>query len=67
VYTITDDSAEPYIHPDFTVSPDYCPIVYEYSVSTLVNNGESAITQDPTNDKKFSFFYNQDLVPIGDS
>jgi len=66
VYTITDDNADPYTHPEFVVSPLYCPVTYQYNVSLLSNN-ESAITQDSVDKKKFTFFYNQDLDPLTDS
>ena len=65
-YTITDDSAEPYTHPEFTVSPSYCPIKYEYGW-TMLANGDSAITQDSVDEKKFTFFYNTSLDPLSES
>ena len=58
-YTITDINAEPYIHPEFTVSPSYCPIKYEYNWTMLTNN-ESAITHDSVNEKKFTFALSKD-------
>ena len=65
-YTITDDSFAPYTHPEFTVSPAYCPIKYEYNWTKL-SNDDSAITQDSANEKKFSFFYDQSLEPLSES
>ena len=65
-YTITDDSADPYTHPEFVVSPLYCPTEYVYNWTMLQNN-ESAITQDSVNKKKFTFFYDQSLDPLSES
>ena len=59
-YTITDDDAVPYTHPAFVINPDYCPFNYAYEISDLSDkNGlvTSAITQDSTDEKKFSFYY----------
>ena len=60
VYTITDANATPYVIPEFSVDPIFCPIDYYYDISYLVdsNNADtSAITQDTVNERKFSFFY----------
>ena len=66
VYTLTDDNAAPYVHPDFTVDPDYCPLIYSYS-ETFLADGDSALIL-PTianDDKTFNFSYTKDLVPLG--
>ena len=70
VYTITDADATPYVIPEFSVDPIFCPIDYSYDISYLVdsNNADiSAITQDTVNERKFSFFYDSDLVILDQS
>ena len=52
-----DDSAASYVHPDFTVTPTFCPVAYEYSVTPL-NDNESAID---ISGQQFSFFYDESL------
>ena len=34
---------------------------------TRLNSGDSAITQDSSNEKKFTFFYNTSLDPLSES
>jgi hypothetical protein len=64
VYTITDEGAK-YTHPDFVISPEYCPFMYSYAISEITNvAGESAITRA---DKTFLFSYSQSLLPVGNS
>ena len=55
-----------YTHPDFTVSPSYCPIKYEYDL-TMLTNDETAIIQDPIDPKTFSFLYYSSLDPLSQS
>ena len=65
VYTITDDdvAANSYIHSDNTIDPSFCPIAYEYEISTISDLGTDAtITRV---DKTFTFSYSQDLKPVG--
>ena len=45
-YTLTDNQKE-YTHPAFTVSPEYCPIVFTIT-ETLLTAGDSAIVNDIT-------------------
>ncbi len=62
-YTISDKNAAPYTIDDFIVVPDFCGSSTEVDVSPLFN-GKSAITV--SEDKKsFSFFYDDDLEPLG--
>ena len=64
VYTLTDDSATPYVHPAFVVEPSYCPLVYSYS-QTYLSDGDSALVLPASDDKTFSFGYTKDLAPLG--
>ena len=60
VYTITDDNATPYKHPDFVSDPVYCPIDYTY-LETKLEAGDSAIS---TLAGTTEFFYDKDLEPL---
>lgn len=62
-YTITDKNAAPYTIGSFSVEPDFCGATTEVEVSPLAN-GKSAITVSD-DQKTFSFFYDDDLSPIG--
>jgi len=63
VYTITD-TPKTYRHPDWIVSPSYCPLVYNYAIADITNvSGAKAITVET--DKTFSIYYDQDLLPLG--
>ena len=45
-YTLTD-TGRSYTHPDFSISPNYCPIDYSYEETTFKDSNEqdaSAIT-----------------------
>ena len=62
-YTITDRNAPDYTVQSFTVEPDFCAARTEVEVSPLAS-GKSAVTV--SDDKKtFSFFYDDDLEPLG--
>ena len=58
--TATQDSYE---HPEFMISPDFCTIKYNYSITTLAA-GNTAISQSATADRTFTWFYNNDDKPI---
>ena len=62
-YTLTDDSATPYIHPAFVVDPSYCPLVYSYT-ATRLDDGASAIGLPTSEDKTFTFSYIKDILPL---
>ena len=64
VYTLTDDSATPYIHPIFEIVPDYCPLMYSYSATSL-NDGDTAVILPTSNDYTINFAYSKDLAPLG--
>ena len=55
-YRIGDPSATPYTHPNFVVSPDFCPLTYTYSETTLLD-GSTAISRT---DKTFTFSYDME-------
>lgn len=49
------------------MQPDYCKFTFTYSISDLFDADSfvtTAITQDSSNSKKFSFFYKKDLAPL---
>ena len=55
---------ESYEHPDFIVTPSYCPIYYSYVIQSLAA-GDSAITQPYTEgDTTFTIYYNNDDAPV---
>jgi hypothetical protein len=63
LYKLTSAS-DSYVHPEFTIVPDYCTIVYQYSVTSL-SSGGSAISAPTGTDKTFTIFYgNNDDAPI---
>jgi len=65
VYTITDTNVAPYLHPDFVISPAYCPLAYTYDLGAISSvSVPSAVTRV---DKTFSFSYSQDLQPLGNT
>jgi hypothetical protein len=49
VYKLTSASYE-YVHPAFTVVPDYCDVSYDYSVTPLSDTAASGITAPSAND-----------------
>ena len=63
VYTITDDVATPYLHPDFDVEPSYCPLIYSYT-KTPLDDGDSALGLPTSDDKTFTFYYDKNLDPL---
>lgn len=55
-YTIGDANAADYVHPEFTANPTFCPVSYQYSITTFVNgvgSPDSAITQDTADQRRF--------------
>ena len=63
VYTITD-TKKTYKHPDWTISPNYCPLSYTYDIADITNVlGAKAISVE--SEKIFSIYYDQDLLPLG--
>ena len=55
--------ADTYTHPDYSVSPPYCGLEYEYSIDLTTAN-ENAVTQSG---KVFSFFYNAAMADYSDT
>ena len=62
-YTLTDIERS-YTHPVFTISPDYCEFRYSFT-QTLLQAGDSAITQYNSDETKFFYHYEKDLLPLG--
>ena len=66
VYTLTDASATPYVHPEFTIDPDYCLLEYSYSQTFLADGDTALVLPTPANnDRTFNFSYSKDLAPLG--
>jgi len=61
-YTITDNT-KTYTHPDWTISPSYCPISYDYNIADITTlPNVKAITRSA---KIFSISYATSLLPLG--
>ena len=57
-----DTNATPYVHADFIVDPNFCPLEYSYDISKLTNaTPDSAIMQT---DKTFNFSYLVSRAPL---
>ena len=66
LYRLTTGS-KTYVHPVFTIDPDYCEITYQYSATNL-SAGDSAITDPSSIDRTFTFLYTKaDDAPINPS
>ena len=52
-YTLNSLST-PYIHPVFSVTPSYCPVTYDYSITDLTSVPVTAISR---NEQQFNFYY----------
>ena len=65
-YTITDNSAVPYVFPVFTANPAWCAIKYNYTITDLSGDAILTFNGDPTV-RKFSFYYSADLSLCGAS
>ena len=63
-YRLADMSAAPYTHADFTVVPDYCPLKYTYSETSLTDSDGNSDTAISRTDKTFTFSYNKDDAPV---
>ena len=62
-YTLTDTD-QSYTHPDFSISPDYCPVDYSYENTVFTdgsNMSATAITQDG---KTSEFFWDTNKSPL---
>ena len=63
-YRLADMSAAPYTHADFTVVPDYCPLKYTYSETSLTDSDGNSETAISRTDKTFTFSYDKDDAPV---
>ena len=52
-YTLTDESKDDFVFPEFTVTPSFCTLDYSCSATPFLS-GESAIT---ISDRTSSFYY----------
>ena len=57
-YTITD-STKHYTHPDFTISPSYCPFTYSYDIADITNVANVKAISRTNN--VFSIYYDANL------
>jgi hypothetical protein len=57
-------SGTPYTHEDFTVVPDYCPLKYTYSETSLTDSDGNSDTAISRTDKTFTFSYDKDDAPV---
>ena len=64
VYELKDTSEPSYTHPEFEITPIYCPITYSYSITNL-QDGSTAFKKEPQNNDRTSVFeYTKDDLPI---
>jgi hypothetical protein len=63
LYRLTSASYQ-YVHPVFTVVPDFCDVSYDYSVTPLSSTSASGITAPNDTSRAFTIFYDQDDAPI---
>ena len=65
-YILTDINRS-YTHPDFVVSPDFCPIDYTYQDSgfTISDIGPETDTVITREGQKFNFFWDTNRRPLG--
>lgn len=65
VYQLNDKTEPSYVHPEFTITPAYCPIDYTYSITSLLD-GDTAFFKEPENNDRTSVFkYTKDNAPLG--
>ena len=63
-YTLTDNDKF-YTHPDFSISPDYCPVDYSYDATTIVDGSDNyATTVFISEEKKLQFFWDTNKSPL---
>ena len=58
-YTLTD-TGKSYTHPDFSISPDYCPVDYSYEDTKFLDNSEMDATAIEQDGKTSKFFWDTD-------
>ena len=52
------------VHPDFLIEPIFCPICYTYEITPLVDAARTSAITVNAEEKKFTFFYVEDLKPL---
>ena len=63
-YTLTDTD-QSYTHPDFNISPDYCPVEYSYEDTGFTDGGNMPATAITQEGKTSKFFWDTDKSPLG--
>ena len=62
-YTLTDTDKS-YTHPDFNISPDYCPVDYSYSIQAFVDGSNTLATAIDQDGKTLKFFWDTNKSPL---
>ena len=63
-YTLTDTD-QSYTHPDFSISPDYCPVDYSYENTVFTDDSNMSATAISQDGKTSNFFWDTNKSPLG--